>query len=58
MESKKVELTLTKDEYELIFSALNLYGINYGYIAPYDENKKMTRKIDALEFKLSEIFEP
>lgn len=58
MESKKVELTLTKDEYELIFSALDLYGINYNHIASYDESKKMTRKIDNLEFKLSEVFEP
>ena len=56
MESKKVELT--NDEYELIFSALELYGMNYGYVTPYDKSRKMVRKIDALEFKLSAVFEP
>ena len=56
MESKKVELT--NDEYELIFSALELYGMNYGYVTPYDKSRKMVRKIGALEFKLSAVFEP
>ncbi len=56
MENKNIELT--NDDYELIFSALELYGVNYGYITSYDESREMIRKIETLEFKLSAVFEP